>query len=244
MSHDEIRKKRSVLVVDGDARDLYATSMLAQNFGYTATGVRTVEEARVFLSIATPALIITELLFPGTSGSDLLDHIKRDPAASAIPVIIQTGFSEPESEERCKQIGCVSYIKKPVTVDGLYRAIQSAIEKPPRRYLRVTTYFPVFIDGAGTKTELVTDLSDDGIFIKTLTPRLSGSRHSVSFTLGTRLIRAEAVVLYTYGFGEGPNREPGMGMKFMNLGREDKAAIQEYVRDQVKPDIVPKRLPE
>jgi CheY-like chemotaxis protein len=235
----ELQKKRFVLVADSDARDVHATSMLAQNFGYTATSAKSVDEAMEVLAIAAPSLIITELVFPKGSGFDLLERVKTNPATSAIPVIVQTALVDDESEQRCKRIGCSSFARKPVSAEGLYRSIQNAIEATPRQRIRIATYLRVTIDGANAGVELITQLSEEGLFIKTLFAKPAGSRHGLVFLIGGRLIRTDAVVLYTYGFGEGPRKEPGMGMQFLNLGPDERKIIQEFIRENVKPAIAP-----
>jgi CheY-like chemotaxis protein len=240
LQQEEARKKRFVLVVDGDPRDLHATSLLAQNFGYTATAVKSVEEALEFLLIASPSLIITELVFPGRNGLALMEAVKSGAGTAAIPVIVQSSLADRESEERCRRLGCSSYVRKPLTAEGLYRAIQEALEATPRRRIRIATYLKVSIDGAGPGPELITQLSEEGLFIKTLAPKPAGSRHGLVFLIGGKRIQTDAVVLYTYGFGEGPRKEPGMGMQFLNLGPEERAVIQAFIRENVTPAIAPK----
>ena len=73
----------------------------------------------------------------------------------------------------------------------------------------------------------------------TLHPRVPGSRHSVTFILGKKILKTEAEVLYAYGFGEGPGKDPGMGMKFLNLSPIDRDVIQAYIREHVHPGIAP-----
>ena len=47
---------------------------------------RSGEEALEVVSIAAPALVITELVLPGMNGSDLFDRITRNPAMPSAPV--------------------------------------------------------------------------------------------------------------------------------------------------------------
>jgi hypothetical protein len=85
----------------------------------------------------------------------------------------------------------------------------------------------------------VTMLSDSGLFVRTLDPHPTGSKHTVSFLLEDRIIRVDAVVLYAYGLEEGPQKKPGMGMNFLNLSPIDKDMIQNYIREKVIPGITP-----
>jgi CheY-like chemotaxis protein len=233
------RKKRFVLVVDNNQRDATYLGILLQNLGYNSTVARSGEEALEVISIAAPALVITELVLPGMNGSDLFDRITRNPAIPSAPVIIATRISNMESEDRCRRVGCAGYLNKPVQPADLYRAVQQALEPTPRQNIRITTSLKASIDGQSTSSECVTVLSDAGLFVRTLEPRPNGSKHTVTFLLDKRIIRADAVVLYAYRFEENPGKEPGMGMKFLNLSPIDQDVIQSYIREHVSPGIAP-----
>ena len=53
-----------------------------------------------------------------------------------------------------------------------------------------------------------------------------------------RLIKLEAVVLYVTNFGEGPFKEPGMGMKFVKISPEDRKWIATFIHDQLEEGII------
>jgi CheY-like chemotaxis protein len=235
------RKRQLVVVVESTTRDAAATTLLLQNFGYTVMTVRTAEEALELLSIAAPALIITEMVLPSMSGFDLLARVREDDRLASIPVIVQTALQDLASEERCRGIGCTLYLRKPVPTEVLYRAVQSTIEATPRQNLRAAVYLKASIDGAGIGAELLTVLSDDGMFIKTLSPRPVGTRHTVSFMLDRRIIKVEAAVLYVYGFDEGPGKDPGMGMSFLTIDPADRELLRDHIRKQLNPRITPAR---
>ncbi len=237
--NQDVRKKRFVLVVDENVRDAYYTGMLLQNFGYNVTNVKSAEEALEYISIALPALIITELALPRMNGFDFLVKLRRDREHGKIPVIIQTRLQDLESEDRCQRDGCSVYLRKPVQAEDLYRAVQTLMEETPRRNIRVPVYLKASIDGAGAGAEFITMLSDTGCFVKSLNPRPRGSRHSLSFVMGKKIVRVEGEVLYTYGFGEGPNKEPGMGLKFLNLDAELQDLIRRFIEESITPPVRP-----
>ena len=232
------RKKRFILVVDNSHRDASYTGILLQNFGYNSAMVRSGEEAIEFLATAVPSLVITELVLPGMNGIDLFERITRDPSRTALPVIIQTRFTDQEVEDRCRRTGCAGCLNKPVQTFELYRAVQQALEPTPRQNIRIPVNLNASIEGM-TEAVFVTMLSDSGLFVRTLDPSHTGSKLTVSFLLEDRIIRADAIVLYAYGFEEGPQKEPGMGMKFLNLSPVDKDVIQNFIREKVSPGITP-----
>jgi hypothetical protein len=51
-------------------------------------------------------------------------------------------------------------------------------------------------------------------------------------------IRAKARVLYSYTTADGPYQEPGMGMKFVEISKADRAAIKACIREQLTGDIL------
>ncbi len=235
--------KQFVLVVDGNARDALVTGMLLQNFGYTVSTVRTVEDAVELLTVAAPGLVVTELVFPGKTGFDLLSRIRLDPALAKIPVIVQTALSDVGTEDRCRGEGCTLYLRKPVNIEDLYRAVQSTIEHTPRSNLRISAYLRAAVGDRPMGSDLVIAVSDSGMFIRTLNPRPVGESLTVTFVVNRRTIKVLAKVLYAYGFNDGPNTQPGMGMRFTEIGAEDRRFLQEFIRSQVRPSLAAENGP-
>ncbi|MBD3584207.1 response regulator [Salinimonas sp. HHU 13199] len=66
-----------------------------------------------------PSLILLDLNMPRMDGREALQEIKSDPALRSIPVVILTTSKEEEDMLRGYDLGCASYITKPVNFDGL-----------------------------------------------------------------------------------------------------------------------------
>ena len=229
------KKKKFVLVVDNNTRDAFQAGMMLQNFGYSVTTVKTAEEALEFIAIAVPSLIVMELVLPGMNGIDLLTRIRKEPSLVKMPVLVQTSIPDIKVQDRCYEAGCTLYLKKPVDAENLYRAVQEAIEATPRKNVRIHTFLKASVDGSWTGAEFVTVISSKGMFVKTLQPQPKGTDHRVSFILNKKIIKVEAQVLYSYGFGEGPAKDPGMGMKFVTISPEDLTLIQAYILENINP---------
>ncbi len=234
------KQKKLLLVVDSNHRDATCTAVLLQNFGYNSAVVRTAEEALEFFSIATPALVVTELVLPGKmNGIDLYEHVKGDPSKPTVPVIVHTKIASVEVEDYCRRSGCSALVNKPVQIQELFRAVQQALEPTPRENIRIPVLLPVTVNDAAGSTEHLSMLSDSGCFIRTHHPLAPGSRNTVTFLLQDHVIRTDAVVLYVSDYSRQPGKEPGMGMKFLNLSPLDKDLIQRYIHDHVAPAISP-----
>jgi CheY-like chemotaxis protein len=72
-----------------------------------------------------PALIITDLLMPGTTGWDFMKHIRDDAALRSLPVIIVTGAEAGEGFALADAV-----IQKPLNMDALVKAIRTLWPPP------------------------------------------------------------------------------------------------------------------
>jgi CheY-like chemotaxis protein len=69
----------------------------------------------------TPHLIILDLYLPRMNGLEVLQHVKADPIARAIPVIILTGSDDGGNVSEALRLGAQSYLVKPVDFHRLSR---------------------------------------------------------------------------------------------------------------------------
>ncbi len=77
------------------------------------------------LSPEVPYLILLDIRMPKVDGVEVLRQVKADPGLRRIPVIMLTTTDDPREVERCHDIGCSSYIVKPVDYDKFAEAIKS-----------------------------------------------------------------------------------------------------------------------
>lgn len=70
-----------------------------------------------------PDLILLDLNMPRMNGVQTLREIRSHPDLRRIPVIVLTTSSAEEDISSCYELGCNSYITKPVTLDGYMEAV-------------------------------------------------------------------------------------------------------------------------
>lgn len=75
--------------------------------------------------LPSPLLILLDLRMPKKDGFEALAEIKADPKLKRIPVAVLTTSNEDRDISRCYDLGCNSYIKKPVGVAELAKAVQA-----------------------------------------------------------------------------------------------------------------------
>lgn len=235
------RKKNFAILVDGYVKDLFTTGMMLQRMDYDVYIVNSGEDAVKIMEAARPALVITELALPQMSGLELLIRVKHDPKTKTVPVIIQTSNDEEKKKELCRVSGCSAFLRKPVDPGTLYTAIQEATEAIPRQFIRLRTLLPVMVGGLGAagtgSTEYVTEISEAGIFVRTLNPRPINSLLPVTIIIRSIPIKMKALVVHSVSLTPGLFKEPGMGMKFVDISSTDREVLKNVIKGQVLRDI-------
>jgi uncharacterized protein (TIGR02266 family) len=108
-----------------------------------------------------------------------------------------------------------------------------------RRTVRAIARIEVFDKGA--RRERVPlyvsgNVSSGGIFLITQEPIALGTNLKISFTLpgDDRPIEAMGQVIWQRNERSAPDRQPGMGVQFMAIGREDQERIRDFVHAQIE----------
>ncbi len=71
-----------------------------------------------------PALLLLDIKMPRVDGIEVLSAVKSDEVLRKIPVIMITTTDDPREIERCHDLGCSNYIKKPIDYDKFVDAIR------------------------------------------------------------------------------------------------------------------------
>jgi CheY-like chemotaxis protein len=71
-----------------------------------------------------PALLLLDIKMPKVDGIEVLKTVKADPSLKKMPVIMITTTDDPREIERCHELGCSNYIKKPIDYDKFVDAIR------------------------------------------------------------------------------------------------------------------------
>ena len=113
-----MHSKKILLVDDSDIFLMLEHTLLSQAGARCVTardGVEAVETAHR----ERPDLILMDLDMPNMNGLEAAEKILGDLSLASTPIIMVTGRSEEESVERAMQLGCCSYVLKPINVPEL-----------------------------------------------------------------------------------------------------------------------------
>jgi CheY-like chemotaxis protein len=88
-----------------------------------------------------PLLLLLDINMPRVDGVEVLRQLKGDAAHAQIPVIMLTTTDDPREVRRCYDLGCSSYVTKPVDYEKFVEAIRRlglflSIVKVPREDMK------------------------------------------------------------------------------------------------------------
>ena len=119
-----------ILVIEDNPANMRLTTLLLQNAGHTALGAVDAESGLTLARAERPDLILMDMQLPGMDGFAATALLKKDPATAAIPVIALTAMAQMEDQDKAKAAGCDGYIAKPLSIRGLYSAIEVLLPQP------------------------------------------------------------------------------------------------------------------
>jgi putative nucleotidyltransferase with HDIG domain len=122
-----MKNEQELLVVDDEpsVRDIVCRGLSLQ--GYSCVSASNSDEAIAVLEQHVPAVVISDIYMPGSSGVWLLQQVKkRWPDTS---VIMLTAIDETQSAVSCLTQGADDYIVKPINLKELALSVERALEK-------------------------------------------------------------------------------------------------------------------
>jgi CheY-like chemotaxis protein len=108
-----------LLVVDDhdDTRELYAVSLSALGFE-VITAAECAQASRRAWELH-PDIVVTDLIFKGGDGWQLIRELRGEARTRDIPVVLLTGSNAPDLRERAEREGCAAVFVKPCLPDVL-----------------------------------------------------------------------------------------------------------------------------
>jgi CheY-like chemotaxis protein len=117
---NDVLRGRKVLVVDDDARNIFALTTLLENQEMDVVSATNGRQA-IELIEETPDLsvVLMDIMMPEMDGYETMREILRDPRFRTLPILALTAKAMKGDREKCLQAGASDYIAKPVNTDQL-----------------------------------------------------------------------------------------------------------------------------
>jgi CheY-like chemotaxis protein len=234
---------RTVMLVDGSATLRYYYAILLKRLEFTVIVAESAEEALILMENTVPSLILTDIALPQMSGIDFIKTVKSSDRIKQVPIIVLADQDDASARSACLGVGCLEFLIKRVEPGHLYRSIQSAFVPIPRAHIRVSMPLKVVVgdgtsQGGAERTEFATTISEGGIYLRTLFPRPKDTSTPLRIIIKDRSIKAKATVVHSRTMEGGVFREPGMGMRFVEISAEDRTFVRHFIKEHLTSDIV------
>jgi CheY-like chemotaxis protein len=116
----EVLHGRKVLIVDDDARNIFALTSVLENHEVDVISATNGRQAIDILQ-KTPGLemVLMDIMMPEMDGYETMREIRKDPAFRTLPILALTAKAMKGDREKCLEAGASDYISKPVNTDQL-----------------------------------------------------------------------------------------------------------------------------
>jgi two-component system phosphate regulon response regulator PhoB len=140
--------KLDILVVEDEPDILELLRHVLEKDGHMVRTAETGEEALQKLRMATPQLLLLDLMLPGMDGLELCRRVRQNPDTRDLPVIMLTARGEENDVVAGLNLGADDYITKPFSPRVLMARLQAVIrrrheEKTPAVELEVMRRGPL-----------------------------------------------------------------------------------------------------
>jgi CheY-like chemotaxis protein len=124
-SSDEDLVGRTVLLIDDDARNIFALSSVLERRGMRVLTATTGSEA-IALAETTPdlAIVLMDIMMPEMDGYQTIRVIREKPGFRRLPIIALTAKAMKGDREKCMEAGASDYLAKPVNTEQLLSALR------------------------------------------------------------------------------------------------------------------------
>ena len=119
----------SVVLVVEDAEDCSATLDIALHAirGVSVQFAGSAEEAWRILTRQNVRAIITDLHLPDMDGFDLVSRVRTDSRYAAIPILVISGDSDPQTPARVIKLGANAFFPKPYSPIAVRQKLEELI---------------------------------------------------------------------------------------------------------------------
>jgi hypothetical protein len=122
---DENLHGREALLVDDDARNIFALSSVLERRGMKVLTATTGREAISILKADQDiAIVLMDIMMPEMDGYETIQAIRADPSLRRLPIIALTAKAMKGDRERCLEAGASDYLAKPVNTEQLLSALR------------------------------------------------------------------------------------------------------------------------
>ena len=121
-----------ILIVDDSPTESFKISGVLKRHGHEVLAAESGEQALQVARDSQPDLILMDIVMPGLNGFQATRQLTRDPATSAIPVVMLTSKGQEADRIWGERQGARGYLVKPVDDSVLVATISQVLAEASR----------------------------------------------------------------------------------------------------------------
>lgn len=126
---DDVSSEAVILYVEDDAVNILLMREIISRWPrYSLVVKKTAEKGIQAARLLKPDIILMDLTLPTMSGIDALISLRQDPDTRNIPVIALSADYEPQTVQKCRDLGFYDYLFKPVDMSILQDVLAAALK--------------------------------------------------------------------------------------------------------------------
>jgi CheY-like chemotaxis protein/signal transduction histidine kinase/HAMP domain-containing protein len=127
---DEDLIGRTVLLVDDDARNIFALSSVLERRGMRVLTATTGNEAIQLLDSNNHiAIVLMDIMMPEMDGYQTMEQIRKNGNFRRLPIVALTAKAMKGDREKCLEAGASDYLAKPVNTEQLLSVLRSWLHR-------------------------------------------------------------------------------------------------------------------
>ena len=167
--------------------------------------------------------------------------LKTDDSLKDLPLVVFITSDHPAKNEALLVQNCAAVLTKPLDLSIVYEVL-SRLSGQPRSTPRVTVKMRVHVEiaeGIPEKVLVSVNLSESGLYLRSLEPPPEGTLLHIKFTLphDTEAIELSAEVVRTLSLSTKLDSEPGMGLRFVDIREGTLLKIRNFIQWEMTGDL-------
>jgi uncharacterized protein (TIGR02266 family) len=239
LQEEELAEKKTVLVISPFAgSQMYLGVVMKRMWHFTILTKTPMDSIRICESNKID-LILLDGNLPADDLFSAVRLLRMTPLTRDIPLAVFLAEDHQSLTQALLQNGCSAVLTKPIDFSVAYGLLNRIIDQfrtTPRIPLKVRVAIE---EGTPEKSLMSVDVSEGGIYLRTLHPLPEGTVVHLVFTLprDEEHIRLSAEVVRAFSLGDRLENEPGMGLRFLEVTEAVRAKLRNYVQWVMMADL-------
>jgi uncharacterized protein (TIGR02266 family) len=234
-------EKKQVLIICHTAAGQMYLGVLMNRIWFTPILASTTDEAIHLARKDSFSLILLDGDVAEPDLGTVITMLRSDAALKELPLVLFVTEDNRGKSQMLLSQGCTAVLTKPLDLAIMY-GVLARLSGQPRNTTRITVKMRVHVEiaeGTPEKELASVNLSEGGLYLRTLHPLPEGALIHIKFTLphDTEIISLSAEVVRTFSLGAQFDCEPGMGLRFIDIPEDTLLKIRNFIQWEVTGDL-------